>query len=187
MLLRPYRVEDFDALYDIQSRPEVARYLYWPPRDRRGAWDALTARMAHSSWSDDGDGTVLAVVRRDTGILIGDVNLMLLSRQHRQGEIGFVFHPDHHGHGFATEAAEEMLRTGFEQLRMHRIIGRCDARNSASAAVLRRLGMREEAYFRENEFIKGQWRDERIYALLDAEWRDSRDSSATPPDDQPGV
>lgn len=175
LLLRPYRVEDFEALYAIQSRSEVARYLYWPPRDRQGAWEALTARMVHSSWSDDGDGTVLAVIRRDTGALIGDVNLMLLSEEHRQGEIGFVFHPDHQGQGFATEAAREMLRAGFERLRMHRIIGRCDACNTASAAVLRRLGMRMEAHFRENEFIKGQWRDECVYALLADEWRYRQD------------
>jgi RimJ/RimL family protein N-acetyltransferase len=170
LVLRPYREEDLDALYDIQCRPDVARYLYWSPRSRREVREALTTRITHSSLEDDGDGMVLAVLRRDTGELIGDVNLMRLSREHGQGEIGFVFHPDHHGRGFATEAAEEMLRLGFETLRMHRIIGRCDARNTASAGVMQRLGMRKEAHFKENELVKGHWCDEYIYALLADEW-----------------
>jgi RimJ/RimL family protein N-acetyltransferase len=114
---------------------------------------------------------VLAVERRDSGALIGDVNLRWLSAEHQQGEIGFVLHPDHHGQGFAREAATEMLRLGFEGLGLHRIIGRCDARNVASARLMERLGMRREAYLRENERVKGEWCDEYVYAMLALEWR----------------
>src|SRR5665811_1089712 len=72
----------------------------------------------------------------DTGALIGDVTLFWLSRANRQGEIGYVFHPDHSGQGYATEAARVLLRLGFEDLGLHRIIGRIDARNAPSARVL---------------------------------------------------
>ena len=64
-----------------------------------------------------------------------------------------------------------MLRLGFDGLRLHRIIARVDARNTASAAVLRRLGMRQEAYLRENEWFKGEWTDEIDFAILESEWR----------------
>jgi RimJ/RimL family protein N-acetyltransferase len=47
----------------------------------------------------------------------------------------------------------------------------CDPRNPASVRVMEKLGMRQEAYFRENAFIKGEWCDSLIYALLDREWR----------------
>ena len=63
-----------------------------------------------------------------------------------------------------------MLRIGFEEVGFHRIVGRLDARNAASAAVLERVGMRREAHLRENEFIKGEWADELIYAMLASEW-----------------
>jgi len=53
---------------------------------------------------------------------------------------------------------------------LHRIIGRCDARNTASARLMGRLGMRREAHFRENEWFKDEWGDELIYAMLDGEW-----------------
>ena len=79
--------------------------------------------------------------------------------------------PNHHGHGYGTEGARLMLRLGFEVLGLHRIIGRCDARNTASARVMERLGMRREAHLIENEWVNGEWTDELLYAMLDHEWR----------------
>ena len=81
-----------------------------------------------------------------------------------------MFHPEHHGRGYATEATAELLRLGFEELGLHRMYGRLDARNSASARVLEKLGMRHEAQLVENEWVKGEWTDEAIYAMLDREW-----------------
>ncbi len=81
-----------------------------------------------------------------------------------------MLHPDQHGRGYGREATLEMLRLGFEGLGLHRIIGRCDARNDTSARLMERLGMRREAHFRENEWVKGEWCDEYVYALLAAEW-----------------
>ncbi len=171
LLLRPFVAGDLDALHAIQSRPDVARFLYWGPRSKDEVREALAKRLAPAPPQADGDSMVLAVVRRDTGAVIGDVLLVLTSQEHRQGEIGFVFHPDHQGQGFAQEAAREMLRFGFEQLGLHRIVGRLDARNAASARLLARLGMRAEAHFRQNEFVKGEWTDEAVYAMLAEEWR----------------
>jgi RimJ/RimL family protein N-acetyltransferase len=64
-----------------------------------------------------------------------------------------------------------MLALGFDGLGLHRIVGRLDARNTASARVLEKLGMRREAHFVSNEYLKGEWTDELVYALLDEEWR----------------
>ncbi len=99
------------------------------------------------------------------------MSLSWSDNEHRQGEIGYIFHPAHAGHGYATEASRAMLRVGFEELGLHRITGRLDARNEASARVLERLGMRREAHLLENEFVKGEWTGEVVYALLEHEWR----------------
>src|SRR5690349_19569807 len=104
------------------------------------------------------------------GAVIGDVSLTWVSEAHKQGEIGFALHPDYQGKGLAREAAEVMLRLGFEDLGLHRILGRLDARNAASAKLLERLGMRREAHIVENEFVKGEWTDELVYGLLAREW-----------------
>jgi RimJ/RimL family protein N-acetyltransferase len=53
----------------------------------------------------------------------------------------------------------------------HRLIGRTEARNTGSARVLEKLGMRLEAHLVENEWVKGEWQSELDYALLASEWR----------------
>jgi RimJ/RimL family protein N-acetyltransferase len=50
------------------------------------------------------------------------------------------------------------------------VIARVDARNAASARLATRLGMRQEAHLRENEWFKGEWTDEIDFAVLAQEW-----------------
>jgi RimJ/RimL family protein N-acetyltransferase len=171
LALRPFRMDDLDDLYAYHSRPEVVRYLYWEARDRAQVEEYLEGKLGLTALEDEGDGLMLGIVWREVGRLVGQVDLQWLSRKHRQGEIGFVLNPDYQGRGLATEAAEVVLRLGFDGLGLHRIVGRCDARNRASAGLMERLGMRREAHFVHNEIFKGEWGDELVYAMLDHEWR----------------
>jgi RimJ/RimL family protein N-acetyltransferase len=187
LLLRPFATTDFEALLAIQSRADVARYLYWDPRTSAEVREALAAKARATAIVSEGDSISLAAELRATGELIGDCSLHWTSAEHRQGEIGFVFHPDHHGRGYATEAAEALLGLAFDELRLHRVVGRLEARNAASARVLERLGMRQEAHLVENEHVKGEWQSEVIYALLDREWASRRAGGAGSAADRPGT
>ncbi|MEV0808073.1 GNAT family protein [Micromonospora sp. NPDC050200] len=169
--LRAFNPADLAALHAYRSRADVTRYLYFVPEDEAATGATLATKCRRTTLRAEGDVLCLAVVLRRTGDLVGDVVLSWTSAAHRQGEIGYVLHPDHAGHGYATEAARELLRLGFDGLGLHRIVGRLDARNTASARVLERLGMRREAHLRENELVKGEWTDEAVYALLAREWR----------------
>jgi RimJ/RimL family protein N-acetyltransferase len=173
LLLRPLDpLTDVDAVHAYQSRPDVCRYIPYEPRSRDEVAQRLADREKNrSTLEEPGQVLWLAVVRRDTGQLIGDVILIWHSAEHRSGEIGYVLHPDHHGHGFVTEACRALLELAFDGLDLHRVIGRIDERNAASAAVLRRLGMRQEAVLVENEWFKGEWSTEIDFAILDREWR----------------
>jgi RimJ/RimL family protein N-acetyltransferase len=173
LILRPWTEADLDDLYAFQSLPEVARYLYWEARDREQVRQALLSMIRGWALTAEGDVLALAVVLPPTGTVIGDVILRWSSVQHRQGEIGYVFHPRYGGRGFATEAAAAVLGLGFDGLHLHRIFGRIDGRNTASARVLERLGMRREAHFIQNEIVKGEWTDEVVYAVTENEWRDA--------------
>ncbi|PZS24951.1 MAG: GNAT family N-acetyltransferase [Pseudonocardiales bacterium] len=171
LVLRPFRPEDVDDVLAMRSRPEVVRYLYGDVLTRREVVDSLAKRMALTSLRQDGDALALAVERREDRRVIGDITLRLHSAKHRQGEIGFVFHPAEQGKGYAREAATAVLDIAFGPVALHRVIGRTDARNVASAALLRRLGMTQEAHLRHSEIFKGDWGDELIFGLLEHEWR----------------
>ncbi len=170
LILRPFEPGDQDDLHAVQALPEVARYLYRGPLTRDESRHVLEERIAHPTLEAEGDTLVLAAVTKGGGQFVGDVTLIWFSQEHRQGEVGFVLHPDHHGRGYGREAALAMLRLGFEDLGLRRIIGRCDARNAASAGLMERLGMRREAHLRQNELFKGEWADEYVYAMLASEW-----------------
>lgn len=178
LLLRPYEPGDYDALHAIQSRTDVTRFLYWEPRGPAEVRTSLERKIAAASIEEEGETLAAAAVLRSTGELVGDCTLHWVSRQHGCGEIGFIFHPDHQGRGYATEAGRLLLEIGFDGMGMHRMIGRLEARNTASARVLEKLGMRREALLIENEFVKGEWQSEIVYAMLDREWRAQRIGSA---------
>jgi RimJ/RimL family protein N-acetyltransferase len=169
--LRPFIDDDLDALFDMQSDEAMTRYLYWGPRSRDEVREQLERIKQLTAIDDEGDAIRLAAVLPETGAVVGDVGLWRTSRAHAAGEIGYALHPAHHGHGYATEACEALLRAGFEVLGLHRIVASADARNKASVRVMERLGMRREAHLRENELVKGEWTDEVIYAMLVAEWQ----------------
>ena len=153
MELRPFTVADFEDLYVVRSRPDVTRYLYAEPESPAQVQDVLKKKIGESTLDDAGHAISLAVVWPHIDRVIGEVRLQWLSREHRQGEIGFVINPDHHGNGFATEAADAALRLGFTGLGLHQIIGRLDARNVGSARILEKLGMRREAHFVHDEIF----------------------------------
>ena len=174
MILRPYVADDLPGLHDLYGREDVCRYLPWEPMDLDQARAKLEQRIGQAHIDADGDAIVLAAVDPETGRTIGEFMLRLTSNEHRQGEIGWVIHPDVQGRGLATEGASEMLRLGFDELSLHRITAGSDARNVASIRVMERLGMRREAAFVDSELVRGEWLSGTIYALLESEWGSNR-------------
>jgi RimJ/RimL family protein N-acetyltransferase len=160
-----------DAFYEMHGRPEVSRFLIWVPATREDAVVKLR-KLARMRGVTERNGALrLAVVLQATGQVIGDVNMEIISRRDQEAELGWVLHPDHQGKGYATEAAAEMLRLGFEEMGLHRMMAVCDARNVPSVRVMERLGMRREGDFRERENVRGEWWDTLYYGILASEWR----------------
>jgi RimJ/RimL family protein N-acetyltransferase len=170
LLLRPYAPGDVDALHAYHRLPEVVRYLVPGPRSRADVQTMVAERAPARVLTAEGQALCLVAELAGRGEVVGDCVLFWRSREHQRGEIGYVFNPAYHGRGLATEAAGALLRLGFEGLGLHRVVARCDARNTASARVMERVGMRREALHVHYEFVKGEWVDELIYAILRTEW-----------------
>jgi len=175
--LRPYQEDDLGFLHELQSDADLTKYLYFGPLSKDEVLVTLGLKRTRRVLKGEGEPIQLVAVLRSTGERVGEATLSWVSEAHGGGEVGYVVHPAHQGRGYATEMGAEMLRLAFEDFGWHRVVGRLDARNTASAAVLERLGMRLEAHLVSNEYVKGEWCDELDYALLADEWRASRSSA----------
>lgn len=167
LLLRRFRMEDAQDLYEYLSQPETVRYepydVFSPSHARQEA--AARAR------SED----FIAVCLKDTGKLIG--NLYLHEEDYGCGEMGFVFNARYLHRGYATEAARALLRVAFAERRMHRVIALCNPENTPSWRLMERLGMRREGHLRKNIYFRRDasgeplWQDTYEYAILREEWQ----------------
>jgi RimJ/RimL family protein N-acetyltransferase len=170
LLIRPLTPDDLDRHHALFSDPDAVRYLYFGPFDRAAAQDHLERRSVVELPSEGG-WINFGVEVQGGGVLIGELAMGFISAGHAHYEVGYVFDAAYEGHGYATEGAAMIVELAFAGLDAHRVSGRLDARNERSARVLERLGMRREAHFLENEFVKGEWTDELVYAVLEPEWR----------------
>lgn len=167
LVLREIVETDLDEHVRLFSYPEVVRYLY----DEQMSGEELRVHFSRRLWQGapiEGMWSNLAVAH--DGVFVGEVGINLVSATHRSYEVGYVFLPEFQGLGFATEATRTLIDAAFSALDAHRVVARLDARNDSSRHLLERLGMRREAHMVKNEFIKGEWADELIYAVLEEEW-----------------
>jgi len=168
LTLRAITVEDEENTFALYGNPEVVRYLYEDVVDRA---DIPTHLLRYISAGLPDDGQWLSLAIEHDGTFVGQASVCFRSAEHRQAEIGYILVPSANGHGYATEASARMIQFAFEELGVHRVVGRIEARNSASERVLQRLGMRKEAHLIQNEWVKGEWNDEIVYAITEPEWR----------------
>ncbi|BCJ40463.1 N-acetyltransferase [Actinoplanes ianthinogenes] len=168
LILRRFRPTDAPTLAEYRSDPDVARYQSWDapfPLDK-----AMTAVRNFAASSPDQPGWFqYAIEHKIERALIGDVAVRLHDNL-RQAEIGFTLAPAYQKLGFATEAVSAVLDRLFRLQGLHRVMGECDARNVASAALMERLGFTREGLLRQQTFIKGEWTDDLLYGILAPEW-----------------
>jgi RimJ/RimL family protein N-acetyltransferase len=179
--LRPLAEPDVGDLLAYRGDPEVCRFLPFAPMTREVLLTRLKTDLSRTEITEQGQALTLGAELAATGQLIGDVVLFFRSHEHAGGELGYVFHPEFGGQGYATEACAAVLALAFEELGLHRVIARLDARNDPSAKLAARLGLRQEAHLVRNEMFKGEWTDEIIYALLAEEWPKSPAASIRRP------
>ena len=167
--LRPYTEADIAELLPLIGTREVA---------------ATTLRIAHPYTEQDArdfltlaqePGRIwLAITLRRDGRQMGGVGLRV-DDQHRHAELGYWLGVPYWGQGYATEAAREMLRYGFEELGLHRVFASHFKHNPASGRILVKLGMRYEGCQREHLRKWDEFVDSELYGLLRQEWQISRE------------
>jgi [ribosomal protein S5]-alanine N-acetyltransferase len=85
-------------------------------------------------------------------------------------EVGCILLPDYWKNGYASEILRALMVFGFETLSLHRVYGKCDDLNVASAHVLEKGGLRYEGTIREHVWLRDHWRSSRYYGMLAGEY-----------------
>ena len=170
--LRKYEDKDVVDILEYSSDADfwLARNLDWPVSEEgvKEYWK----KQRDIDPSTDPKWFSLVIELKAEGKVIGHVGIgVIKTGEHRQGMIGWLLGRKYQGQGFATEAVRALVTAGFDQLWLHRISARTGKDNEPSWRLMERLGMRREAYFKESHVVKGEWRDEFVYAVLADEWK----------------
>jgi RimJ/RimL family protein N-acetyltransferase len=168
--LTPLLAGDAATLFDYRADPEVCRYQSWAPGSIDDARSFIDG-MQSVAFDTPGTWFQLAARLRESDLLIGDLGVHFPADHPRQVEIGFTVAPRYQRQGFGAEAVEGLLAHLFGPLDKHRVFASVDPRNEASIALLKRVGMRQEAHFRESLWLKGEWVDDLMFGILASEWK----------------
>ena len=161
LVLRRFRKEDLQDLYECLSDEAVVRFEPYRPMDMNEVKKELDRRIS----SDE----MIAVELTSNHRLIG--NVYIGKRDGNALELGYVFNRQFWGQGYAEESCTALIRKAFSE-GFHRIYAECDPCNAASWKLLERLGFTQEAHFRQNVFFRKDkdnnpiWKDTLVYSIL---------------------
>jgi ribosomal-protein-alanine N-acetyltransferase len=167
LTLRDFQADDIQAVHAYASNAEVTRYMFYGPRtleETRAYLEQLLASQRAQPrmiWE-------LAVAQTADGRVVGACDLTL--ERDDEAELGFIFSREVWGLGYAVEAAQAMVRAGFEQLGVNRVFATCDVANRASARVLEKSGLRRESVLQKHKFSKNQWWSSFLYGMSRRQW-----------------
>ncbi len=167
IVLREFTRDDFDGVHKYAVDPEVVKFMPWGPNTqsetRRFIEKTIQAQVVKPRTSYE-----LAIELDHE--LIGGCGLTIHSLSDKRAEIGYCIRRVDWGKGVGTEVAGELIRFGFNGLKMHRIEAKCDLENIASYKIMEKNGMQREGILRQDKNIRGEWRDSYIYSILVHEW-----------------
>jgi RimJ/RimL family protein N-acetyltransferase len=168
LLIRRLRDEDLEPLVAYRSLPEVVWMQLWDSYDAQKGQKLIDDCKALEPFTPN-DSFQFAVELKASNELIGDLYFKM-DEAGKQAEIGYTFAPQFQGRGLASEAVRALIDYAFKEKGLHRIYGITDPRHTRSIAMMKRMGMRQEAHFRESLWFKGEWADDLVFAVLEKEW-----------------
>ena len=165
--LRPFTLDDEAAVFALVSDPEVARFVRFEahrtPAETRWFLESVERHYRR------GDPFAWAIVRRDDDRLIGSCGFVSQAGERQSAEIGYWLGKPYWGQGYAVEAAQALVRFGFEQMDLERVEAKCFLENRPGQRVIEKLGMKFEGTDR-SEMIKGEYPELRVYSIAKHEW-----------------
>lgn len=164
LILRALAATDLDDLYEYASDPEIDRYTPW---DRYKSLDEARVDLGqYIARYEQGYFRAWGIEHRADKKLIGITNFGFISKEDRRAEMGYTIARKYWGQGLATEAAQALIRYGFESLDLVRIEAVVLPENKASSKVLLKVGMQFEGLLRKYQVWKDKPSDLEMYAIV---------------------
>jgi ribosomal-protein-alanine N-acetyltransferase len=149
LLFRELLPADEDSLFEMDSDPDVHRYLGNTPVQSMDEIKTAIA-MIRKQYQENGVAR-MAVILKETGEFIGWAGLKLITYElnghTNHYDLGYRFMKKHWGKGYATEAARAFVEYGFTVMQLPAIYAYADAGNVNSLAVLAKAGLRQAGTF----------------------------------------
>lgn len=167
VLIRPLRPGDGSAIFDAveESREQIAPWLPWVAKTLAPSDSEEAVRRSMALWALRED-LMVGIWDHATGRYLGGSGLHRMDWAVPSFEIGYWLRTSAWGRGYVTEAVGVLCRFAFETLGANRVEIFCDAKNTRSSAVPKRLGFRQEALLRnECRDGAGELRDTLVFAL----------------------
>jgi len=162
--LRRVAKEDVNEIFALRSNEQTMKYIPRPLAKTKE--DALGHIAMIDEKIENNEGINWAITLKNSPKLIGIIGHYSIKPEHYRAEMGYMLLPEYHGKGIITEAIKEVIKYGFEIMKLHSIEAIIDPENFASAKVLQKNGFVKEAHLKENEFYEGRFLDTVIYSIL---------------------
>ena len=164
LLLRRITENDVNEIFALRSDPETMKYI---PRPLVKSVDEAVEHIAIiDSKIINNEGINWAITFKDSTKLIGIIGHYKIKSEHFRAEIGYMLLPKYNGKGIITEAVKEVVKYGFNEMKLHSIEALIDPDNFKSERVLQKCSFVKEAHLKENEFYEGRFLDTVIYSIL---------------------
>jgi ribosomal-protein-alanine N-acetyltransferase len=156
---------DVPEIFKLRSDEKVMQYI-----DRKRAEsleDAEQWLQIVDEALDKKTGITWGISMRESpAVLIGSIGYWRLIKEHYRAEVGYMLNALLWRKGIMKEALNKIITFGFDELKLHSIEAHINTANTASAGILTSSGFIQEAYFKENYFFEGTFRDTKVYSLL---------------------
>lgn len=162
--LRPFRMSDAPTVQTLAGAYEIAETTVNIPHPYPdGVAEEWIA--THQETFEEGQGVAFAIERQSDHNLVGAIGLTV-NKKHHLAELGYWVGKPYWNQGYATEAAREVIRFGFEDMNLNRIQARYMNKNPASGRVMQKIGMQYEGTLRQALHRFDEFEDAHVYAIL---------------------
>jgi len=171
LILRRYKIEDAQAMYDNwASDPEVTKYLTWPTYTSVEPAKAIISEWVAAYENDDFYQWTI-VLKENGEEPIGSISVVDKDDRIMKAEIGYCLSRRFWHRGIMSEALKAVIGYMIEQVGMNRVEARHDTNNPNSGAVMKKCGMKYEGTNRQADWNNQGICDAARYAILAGEWQ----------------